>query len=48
MRVYVIMAQSVTAGCLDIAFCEDESPVRKGHAPVNLGLLRRISESPVK
>ena len=34
--------------CLDIAFREDESRVRKGHAPENLALLRRIAASLIK
>ena len=33
---------------LDIAFREDESRVRKGHGPANLGLLRRIAASLIK
>ena len=34
--------------CLDIAFREDDSRVRKGHAPENLAILRRFALSLIK
>jgi len=29
--------------CLDVVFREDESRVRKGHAPENLAIMRKIA-----
>jgi predicted transposase YbfD/YdcC len=34
--------------CLDISFCEDDSRVRKGHAPENLAIIRRFALSLIK
>jgi len=34
--------------CLDIAFREDDSRVRSGHAPANLAMLRRLAISLIK
>jgi predicted transposase YbfD/YdcC len=34
--------------CLDIAFREDDSRIRSGHAPANLAMLRRLAISLIK
>jgi hypothetical protein len=34
--------------CLDISFREDDSRVRRGHAPENLAIIRRFSLSLIK